>query len=65
MKKFYKQMAEQHELSQDEVRKVCESEFKFLRSIIEKGDEEFVRLQYLGSFQVRESTKKRVKNGKH
>jgi nucleoid DNA-binding protein len=64
MKEFYKKLAKEHNISQEEVRKACESQFKFLRSVIEKGNEEFVRLQHLGSFQVRESTKKKVKNGK-
>ena len=59
--KIFKELAEKYGLDVKEVEKACRSQFKFTRSIMEKGDHESVRLQYLGLFRVRPSKKNKVK----
>ena len=62
MKEFYKEKAEELGLSVDEVEKACRSQFKFVRSVMEKGDDDSVRLQYLGLLRVRPGRRETIKN---
>lgn len=63
MKDYHKELAEKHGLSVGEIKKICDSQFEFLKETIQSGEDQQVRLQYLGTFKVmpgrRETVKKR------
>lgn len=50
--KLYRQLAEEYGATVDEVRQICESQFSFLRGVIEHGAFDSVRLPMFGRFYV-------------
>lgn len=59
---IFKELAEEHGLSVEEVEKACRSQFKFVRDVMERGNDESVRLQYLGMFRVHANRRQTIKN---
>lgn len=49
----YREIAKKFGLPVEEVRKACESQFEFTKNVIQSGEDEQVRLQYLGKFHVK------------
>ncbi len=60
----YKKLSEQFDLPVEVIEKICDSQFEFCKSIISEGNDEQIRLQGLGTFEVkpnaRENVKKRI-----
>lgn len=61
----YKELAKEFGMSTEQIRKICESQFEFTKEVMQDGEDQPVRLQYLGKFLVkptrRETLKKRRK----
>ena len=57
----YRELAEKFGLPYEVVRKICESQFEFTKEVIQSGEDEQVRLQYLGLFQVKPGRRETVK----
>ena len=51
-KKIYRELAGQYGLPVSVIEKICDSQFKFVRETMMTGDDQQVRLQYLGLFSV-------------
>lgn len=60
LEKEFSEIAKKLDLPEDLVEDVCRSQFEFLRSKIEEGTHESVRLQYLGLFQVKPNRKAKL-----
>lgn len=67
-KRIYRELAGQFGLPLDVVEKICDSQFDFVRETIMTGNDDPIRLQYLGLFSVkpyrRESVKKKMARAK-
>jgi len=60
-KKTYQKLAKEFGLPVEQVRKMCESQFEFTKEVIQSGEDEQVRLQYLGLFQVKPGRRETVR----
>ena len=60
-RKRYRKLAEEFDLPFEDIRKICESQFEFTKSVIQSGKDEPVRLQYLGRFQVKPGRRETVR----
>lgn len=63
-KKIYAELAEKYKLPVPIIEKICDSQFEFTSGIIAKGNDEPVRLQYLGIFKVKPGRRDTVKKRK-
>ena len=53
MKEYHKKLAEKYGLPVETIKKICDSQFEFTKTIIAEGKDEPVRLQFLGKFSVK------------
>jgi nucleoid DNA-binding protein len=51
--KIYKKLATKHNLSEKQITDICRSAWGFLVETIESGNQEAVRLPYMGVFQCK------------
>lgn len=66
LRKLRDKIREKHpELSREDVEDVLQAEFAFCEDIIKSGSLEKIRLQYLGVFEVKDTTKERVLEKRH
>ena len=67
-KERYKKLAKKYNMPESTIAKIVDSQFEFTKNIIQDGNDEQVRLQYLGKFHVppnwRDVIDKRVKRMK-
>jgi hypothetical protein len=49
----YEQIAQETGRPIEEIQKICDSQFLFLKKVMAKGDDEQYRIQYLGTFGVK------------
>ena len=59
-KEKYKKLAEQFGMTTEEIRKICESQFEFTKEVMQTGEDQPVRLQYLGKFMVKEGRRETI-----
>jgi len=52
--KIYKELAKKYNLTHDEISKIVDSQFEFAKKVIASGEDKKIRLQYLGTFEVKE-----------
>lgn len=60
-KQIYKELAEKFKLPVEVIEKITDSQFEFLKHVISKGEDEQVRLQYLGLFMVKPGRRETVR----
>jgi hypothetical protein len=58
---FYKELAKKYNVPIEVAQKICESQFAFCKEIISQGNDEPIRLQYLGKFHVKPGRREIVK----
>ena len=63
MDKIIKELAKKYNISEFKVDLIIKSQFGLLKSAIESGDFESVRLKHLGIFTVKKNRLKYYKNG--
>lgn len=51
---IYKELSKKYNLPHDEIAKIVETQFEFTKKVIASGEDKKVRLQYLGTFEVKE-----------
>ena len=57
----YKKIAEKYGIPLDVAQKICDSQFKFCKTVISSGKDEPVQLQLLGKFEVKPNRRENVK----
>ena len=58
--KKYEELAKKHGRPIEEIQKICDSQFEFVKETMRKGEDEPIRLQYLGVFQVKPNRRELV-----
>jgi hypothetical protein len=61
-KRIYRELAGQFGLPLEVVEKICDSQFDFVRETMMAGNDDPIRLQYLGLFSVKPHRRESVKN---
>lgn len=49
----YQEISEEMGIPIEEVQKICDSQFSFLRQVMAEGNDEQYRVQYIGTFSVK------------
>jgi len=61
-KDIHKKLSEKYKLPVDVIEKIVDSQFEFTKEVISKGNDDPIRLQYLGVFQVKFGRRKYVED---
>ena len=59
-KKIHEELSEKFNLPVAVIEKICDSQFEFVKEVIAQGNDEPVRLQYLGTYLVKPGRRKIV-----
>lgn len=60
-KKIYTELSKEFNLPISVIEKICDSQFEFTRRMIMTGNDEPIRLQYLGLFEVKPNRRENVR----
>lgn len=60
-KKIYRELAGQYGMPVSVIEKICDSQFLFVKETMMTGDDQQVRLQYLGLFSVGPNRREKVR----
>jgi len=60
----YKELAIKYGKTELEIKKICNSQFEYVRKIMMEGKDERIRLQYLGTFLVRPFKRANMERGR-
>lgn len=61
---LYKKLAIKFQMSPADIERICDSQFEFTKEIMSNGDDEPIRLQYLGLFSVKPGRRETVRKRK-
>lgn len=60
-KDIYEELSKKFNLPVSVIEKICDSQFEFTKEVISRGEDDPVRLQYLGMFYVKEGRREIVR----